>query len=329
MSKSKGNVIPLVEIPQKYGADIFRMYTISMAEPGTVMDWREKDVPSVRNRMQQFIDIVTKHGKKPPKIFQKKDKPSMVTRWVLSKINSIIKESTENLENHKLRDYAIQVTSEMTRTINQYLRRKEVPKDEREGTMAYICDVWVRLMAPMTPHISEELWAKMKRDGYVSLTAWPKVDSKLIDSKVEQAHEVVESTIKDIREITRLLKGKDVSTVHVYVAPQWMFDAMNSIRDANLPLIVGNIMKHLMSDPEFRTHGKAVKSIVDRIAKENGLWNHSVTAKDELSTLTSSIDYMSSEVGLKLSINSSEKPEYDPQNKARFALPGRVSLYLE
>ncbi|MHA1481265.1 MAG: leucine--tRNA ligase, partial [Candidatus Thorarchaeota archaeon] len=329
MSKSKGNVIPLVEIPQKYGTDIFRMYAISMAEPGTVMDWREKDVPSVRNRMQQFIDIVTKHGKKPPKIFRKKDKPSMVTRWVLSKINSIIKESTENLENHKLRDYAIQVTSEMTRTINQYLRRKEVPKDEREGTMAYMSDVWVRLMAPMTPHICEELWAKMKLDGYVSLAEWPKVDSKLIDSKVEQAHEVVESTIKDIREITRLLKGKGVSTVHVYVAPQWMFDAMNSIRDANLPLIVGDIMKHLMSNPEFRTHGKSVKSIVDRIAKENGLWNHSATAKDELSTLTSSIDYMSSEVGLKLSISSSEKPEYDPQNKARFALPGRVSLYLE
>ncbi|TFG94080.1 leucine--tRNA ligase, partial [Candidatus Thorarchaeota archaeon] len=40
MSKSKGNVIPLVEIPEKYGADVFRMYVISAAEPGTMMDWR-------------------------------------------------------------------------------------------------------------------------------------------------------------------------------------------------------------------------------------------------------------------------------------------------
>ncbi len=329
MSKSKGNVIPLVEIPKKYGADVYRMYAISAAEPGSLMDWREKDVPTVKNRLRQFIDIVSKYGKKEPKVFLKSDKPKPITRWLQSRVNTIVQQSTEHLENFKLRDFAILVTSEMNRIISYYLRRTEIPKTEMEGALAYVCDIWVRLMAPITPHTSEELWSKMKREGYVSITAWPSADKKLMDPEIETAQLVVDSTIRDIREIVRLMKGKKVSKVHVYVAPQWMFDAMNSIREANLPLIVGDIMKHLMSNPDFRQYGKEVKSIVDRISKENGLWDHSSGSKNEMQTLQDAAKYMSSELGLEVVLHESEGADYDPQNKARFALPGRVSLFIE
>ncbi|MHA1902812.1 MAG: leucine--tRNA ligase [Candidatus Thorarchaeota archaeon] len=329
MSKSKGISIPLAEIPDKYGADVFRTYVISGAEPGSLMEWRERDVPAVINRLKQFYELTSKYAKKTPRVYTKKDKPTSITKWVLSRINSIVEECTRNLESFKLRDYAILVTSEMTRAVNHYLKRPEVPREEKEGTMAYVCDLWVRLVSPMIPHISEEVWAKMNRDGYVSLAPWPDADKKLIDLDIQSAHDVIESTIHDIREIVRLLKGKKPKNVHVYVASEWMFEAMNSIRDANLPMIVGDIMKHLMSNPDFRKYGKQVKGIVDRIAKENGLWDHSRTAKHEMVTLTDSAEYIGSELNLNVHIHASETPDYDPQNKARFALPGRVSLYLE
>ncbi|MFW9887521.1 MAG: class I tRNA ligase family protein, partial [Candidatus Thorarchaeota archaeon] len=328
MSKSKGNTIPLGEIPTKYGADVFRTYVVSAAEPGSLMDWRERDVPTVRNRIRQFGEIMKKYSRKTPKAYTKKDKPAKTTRWILSRVNTIIQECTECLENFKLRDYAITAMSEMIRTINHYLKRK-VPKEERDATMAYICDKWVRLVAPMVPHVSEEFWSKMNRDGYVSLASWPKADRKLIDTSVEMAQQVVEATVKDIREIAKLLKDKKVSDVHIYVAPEWMFKAMHSISTNEISLIVDNIMKHLMSNPEYQKHGKQVKSIVDRIAKENGLWDHSKSSKDEIAVLKDSADYISSEIGLKVTVHDAMKPEYDPKNKARLALPGRVSLYLE
>jgi leucyl-tRNA synthetase len=108
-----------------------------------------------------------------------------------------------------------------------------------------------------------------------------------------------------------------------------MFKAMKSIRDANLPTVVGQIMKHLMSNEDFRKHGKAVKNIVDRIAKENGLWDHSSNAKDEMAALKDASTHIGNEFKLEVIIQSSDNPEYDPQNKSRFALPGRVSLFLE
>jgi leucyl-tRNA synthetase len=195
--------------------------------------------------------------------------------------------------------------------------------------MAYVCDIWVRLAAPMMPHICEELWSKMGHKDYVSLATWPRPDKKLIDKGVEMAQQVVDSTIRDIREITRLLKGKKAKTVHVYVAPEWMFRAMKSIRDANIPTIVGDIMKHLMANEEYRRHGKEVKIIVDRITRENGLWDHSGSAKDEMAVLLDSADYIGEELKVDVIVQDSGHPTYDPQKKARFALPGRVSLYLE
>ena len=329
MSKSKGNVIPLVEIPKKYGADIYRTYVVSAAEPGTLMDWRERDVPTVKSKVSQFTEIVNKYATKVPRVYAKKDKPTMITRWLLSKANTIAKECTESLDSFKLRDYALLVMSEMPRVVTYYLNRREVPAEEKQATLAYVCDIWVRLAAPLAPHICEEVWSKMKREGYVSLAPWPEPDSKLMDSAIEDAQAVVESTIRDVREIMKLMKGEKPKKVHVYIAPAWMFDAMRSIREANLPIKVGDIMKHLMSVAEFKPYTKEVKVIVDRIAKENGLWGHSASAKDEQHALRSSASYIQSELGMEVVVHSAEKPAYDPQNKARFALPGRVSLFLE
>jgi leucyl-tRNA synthetase len=329
ISKSKGNVIPLVEIPEKYGADVFRTYLTSGAEPGSLMDWRERDVPAYISRIRQFKDIASKYAKATPKVFKKKDNPNIATSWLLSRINSVVVDCTEMFENLRLRDYAIQITSELIRTVNHYLNRPGIPKVEREGTMAYVLDIWIRLATPLMPHICEEMWSKMGHDDYVSLAEWPKPDKKLMKPEVEMAHQVVESTIRDVREIVKLMKGKKPKKAHIYVAPEWMFKAMNSIRKANLPIIVGDIMKHLMANEDFRKHGKQVKGIVDRIAKENGLWDHAPSSKTEIAALRESATYMGSELGLEIVIHASEKPEYDPQNKARFALPGRVSLFLE
>ncbi|MCF2137528.1 MAG: leucine--tRNA ligase [Candidatus Thorarchaeota archaeon] len=329
MSKSKGNVIPLVEIPQKYGADVYRTYVISAAEPASLMDWRERDVPAVRNRLRRFAEIMKKYSRKEPRVYRKKDHPTMVTRWVLSRVNSIVRDCTEYLDSFKLRDYAINSMTEMIRVINHYLRRKEVPKEERESTMAYVCDIWVRLVAPMTPHIAEEFWSKMKRDGYVSLAQWPKYDKKLIDPAIESAFDVVTSTIADIREIKGLLKGQSPTRVHIYVAPQWKFDLMDTVKKADVPLIVGQLMKLIMSNPDFKKYGKDAQALVTKIVKENGLWPHAASARAEMEALQSSAAYMQDELGMEIIVHKAERPDYDPHNKARYARPGKVSLFLE
>lgn len=169
----------------------------------------------------------------------------------------------------------------------------------------------------------------MGHEGFVSFAPWPKADEQLIDQSIERSHHVVDATVRDIREIQKLLKEQKKDTVHVYIAEQWMFEALDMIRESDVSFVMSDMMKHLMSDPSIRKHGQDVKSIVDRIMKENGLWEYSSGSDEELEALQDSADYISNELGLNVFVHSADAPDYDPENKARFALPGRPSLFLE
>ncbi|MFO7835660.1 MAG: leucine--tRNA ligase [Candidatus Thorarchaeota archaeon] len=329
MSKSKGNVIPLVEIPKKYGADVYRIYAISAAEPGSLMDWRESDVPAVKNRLRQFQDIIDRFGGRGAVEFETTEDLTTPTRWLLSKVNSAVANCGEYIDSLKLRDYAIHVTSDMIRTVNEYLNRSEVPTEERNKAMEYVADLWVRLIAPLAPHAAEEMWEKMGHDDYVSLALWPEADNNLIDSLAEQAHGIVKRAIDDVKEIMKLLKDETPEQVHLYVSPQWKFDALDSVEKADLPIVTGKIMGHLMSQDQFRKHGGDVKKLVDRIVKENGLWDYSPSAEQELAVFKDTEDYMSAALDLEVQVYDAGNPDYDPKGKAEYALPGRPSLYLE
>jgi len=135
--------------------------------------------------------------------------------------------------------------------------------------------------------------------------------------------------VSDIREILGLLKDATPSKVYIYVAPQWKFDVMESIRKADIPLVMKDLMKHLMSNPDFRKRGKDIQALVARITKEGGLWDHSSSAKDEFEVLSGASEYLKAEVGLEVSVQWADKPEYDPAGRAKNALPGKVSLYIE
>ncbi|HIJ97683.1 TPA: leucine--tRNA ligase, partial [archaeon] len=68
MSKSKGNVIPLADIPRKYGADLYRLYIAGSANLDAVVDWREKNVVSAQKRMNKLYEIadeIIKQNRKP------------------------------------------------------------------------------------------------------------------------------------------------------------------------------------------------------------------------------------------------------------------------
>ncbi|MAG28012.1 hypothetical protein CMI47_21000, partial [Candidatus Pacearchaeota archaeon] len=74
----------------------------------------------------------------------------------------------------------------------------------------------VKLLSVFCPHISEEIWEKIKGKGFVSLSDWPKADEKKIDVDIERADEALEKTLSDISHILKMVKGKKV---YLYVLP--------------------------------------------------------------------------------------------------------------
>ncbi len=327
MSKSKGNVIPLVDIPKKYGVDLYRLYVAVFADLATIIDWKEKDVPSVRSKLTQFWNIANQilSMKRTGKLSNN----AGPTKWLLSTINTIIKEVTDDLERYRFRDYALKVAYEMPKIISKYMKRTEVGEQEKCNALWYALDRWVRLMAPITPHICEEIWERMGNTTFISLSKWPEPDENYIDPQAELGQIIVENLINDIREIFKLIKKGNPQKAHIYLAPEWKYEVMKLISNYDGPLTIKEMMPYILKNENLKRYSKQITQILQKIVKENSVWTFLSSSSAEFQTFNDAKNYIASETGLEIFVYPSDNITYDPANKAKFALPGRPSIYLE
>ncbi len=326
MSKSKGNVIPMAEIPKRYGADLFRLYISQIGDLATLIDWRDKEVVTIRRRLNRLVRVLVSSTKTE---FTPLEPSSLklMSRWLISKVNTIINTATEALEQFRFRAYILDAFFKLQNHIEFYQRRMKNNESESNKVLRYVAERWVKLLSPVTPHLSEEIWERMGHISFVSLESWPRIEEHFQDEKVEKAIEVVLQTIADIKEVKGLLRSKQPKTVHIYVSPSWKFDALSKLRASQEALTIKDLMPVLMADPTHRKRGKDVSELVKVVAKAGGFWTFADKAT-ELQALSDSIDLIQSGTGLTVIIQDSDNPSEDPGNRASRALPGRPALYL-
>ncbi len=327
MSKSKGNFIPMAEIPKRYGADLYRLYISQIGDLQALVDWREKDVTTIQRRIKRLTNIL-EEGAKLPEMPLDETRLSMMSRWILSRINTAIQRATEALEAMHFRTYAIETFFQLLTNVEFYLRRMKKNSAERDAVLRYIVIRWVKLLTPIMPHLSEEIWEQLGSISFVSLEVWPKPEEQFIDDKIEKAMDVVLNTISDIKEIRKLLKGKDVRTVHIYISPAWKYMALKKVTKANAAPTVQELMPILMKDAKLKKRGKEVNELVQAIVKTGGFWTF-VDKATETKAISENRDLIKEETGFEVDIQDGDKPTKDPENRAPKALPGRPALFLE
>ncbi len=293
MSKSKGNVIPLSEISRKYTADLFRLYILSAADLDTTLDWKEKEVSSVRKKLEEFRGIVEECiGAKP-----KKD------TWLYKMFKYRLAKATQYFESLKFRDAIIELFFNVINDIKKY-RKNEDYKEAVSG----ILDEWLISLSPIIPHTCEEYWSR-RNDGFVSLQRWPEAE---IDEEFIAEEKLVNKVIEDIKNILSA-SGREFKKAYAYTAEPWKYEVVEKLASGKKP---GEII------PEYEDK-KAVASFI-KLAMKEGLVK-GFQRIDEASILEKNKTRIESETGLKLEINSG----YDPAGKAKRALPMRPAIYLE
>lgn len=169
MSKSKGNVINPDDIVSSHGADTLRLYEMFMGPLDAAIAWSENGLDGSR----RFLDrvwrlIVTEDGTLNNKIVDSNDKS-------LDKVyNQTVKKVTEDF-NALSFNTAI---SQLMVFINDCYKANEIYKPYIEG--------FVKMLAPIAPHIGEELWSKLGHNETITYQPWPTFDeSLLVDEEVE------------------------------------------------------------------------------------------------------------------------------------------------
>ena len=181
MSKSKGNVVSPIEIIEKYGADTARLFVLFAAPPERDLDWSEQGVEGCfrfLNRVYRLVDELKDCGSFDSKIqcITKEDKSA---RYV---INHSIKKVTEDLQGKFSFNTAISALMEV---VNEMYKYKELDNRQnsiiREGIESIVL-----ILSPFTPHIAEELWSILGKQGSISDVSWPTYDENaLVKDEVE------------------------------------------------------------------------------------------------------------------------------------------------
>ena len=161
MSKSRGNVINPDDIVDSYGADTFRLYEMFIGPFDQVAMWSEESLMGV----YRFVNKV--YG-----LFKKVSETEKASEKDLRAMHKCIKEVTERIDQMK---FNTAVSSLMTYV--NYL-------SDKEKIAAELYETLIRLLCPFTPHLCEEMWARMGHEELAVTALWPQFDQNLAEDSV-------------------------------------------------------------------------------------------------------------------------------------------------
>ena len=181
MSKSLGNIIPLKTAIREYGADPFRLTILSTAELVQDADFSVDLVKSVRDHLEHFYAFALKViAIAPIKESEYQKRFVAIDRWMLSRLQQHITTITTAMEKARLREATHTALFILDQDTQWYLRRTRRATADRCGVTAAILkqvlETRVKLLAPFTPHLCEEVWHKMGNPGFISVAPWPSHD---------------------------------------------------------------------------------------------------------------------------------------------------------
>lgn len=175
MSKSKGNVVNPDEIIESHGADTLRLYEMFMGPLEASVAWSTNGLDGARRFLDRIWRLLVNEedGTISAKIQVSND------TTLEKSYHQTVKKVTEDYEGIRFNT----AISQMMVFINDCYKAEVIPTAYAEG--------FVKMLAPMAPHIAEELWKLLGHEGTLSYEQWPTYDeSKLVDDEVEVAVQV-------------------------------------------------------------------------------------------------------------------------------------------
>ncbi|MFH1088850.1 MAG: isoleucine--tRNA ligase [Candidatus Uhrbacteria bacterium] len=197
MSKSIGNIVDPVSTIDQFGADAVRWYMYSINQPGDskrfdlkTLDEMVKKVFMILWNVMTFYEL---YAGEERELKGGKEKENVLDRWVLARLNQLVKESSEQLDGFKVTEPVRAIGDFINDLSTWFVRRSRdrfKGKDEADKAAALAtlreCLITVaKMMAPFAPFLSEAIYLRMLGgQPSVHLDAWPIVDETLLDEKL-------------------------------------------------------------------------------------------------------------------------------------------------
>jgi valyl-tRNA synthetase len=211
MSKSLGNFVATPEVFEKYGSDPARMWAATGGSTGTDIPFRWADVEYGWRFMRKLwnacrfatLRLEDYKAEEMPKL-------ELIDKWILTKLEKLVKIASDEFEECRFmngvdatRNFVWHVFCDhYLEAVKHRLYGEGQEKEASQWTINYTVKRMLQLLAPVMPHITEEIYSVMYAETKaesIHLSKWPKYDESLIDYEAEAQGDLIIATIRDIR----------------------------------------------------------------------------------------------------------------------------------
>lgn len=184
MSKSKGNTVDPDEIFVNYGADTARLFILSDSPPARDLDWSDAGVEGCYkflNRVWRLVKTCEPNLAHPDSVVHQNDISSFSkeNKDLLRETHKTIKGITQDINNEFQFNTAISKSRELVNSLYDYVNTKKVYSEEDKAVLSQAVFTLIKLMSPLVPHLSEEIWNEFGANGSIHLTEWPEYKEEL------------------------------------------------------------------------------------------------------------------------------------------------------
>jgi len=312
ISKSKGGAEPIPNAIEKYGVDAMRLYYAHIGSPHVDVVWTEEVVLNYKNALERVHTIIEE-------LNNLDGKRQAVDKWLISRLYDNLRQVNETMKNYNLRELSSLVYYTMYDDLKWYLRRG----GENKEVLREVISIWSRLMNPITPHLSEEVY---NGGGLASTAEWPVFKEDKVNLRAEAGEEIVKVAMEGMRNVLKLAKLEQAKKFTLFIAESWLYEVVNLIsQEINVTRNVGEIMRKVLEIEEHKAKGKEVSKLVLSLVKDVSKIPSLVTsAEEEFKVMEEAKEFLEKE--FNCSVEVLKESSHD---KAKSALPGKVGILVE
>jgi len=235
MSKSLGNGIDPLEMAEQYGADALRFNLVTGNSPGNDMRFYTERCEAMRNFANKIwnasrflmMNLTIEDNALPEKL-------ELEDKWILSKLNAVVKEVTENMDHYELGVAAQKIYDfiwddycdwyiEMTKARLQ--GEDEAAKEQAQRVLCYVLTDILKLLHPFMPFLTEEIWQALPHEKdlaekFLMLQTWPEFRDDLAFPQEEKAVELLMDAVKAVRARRSEMNVPPSKKAHLTIASQ-------------------------------------------------------------------------------------------------------------
>ena len=238
MSKSGDNGVSPARIVEEYGADTARLFIMEAAQPEKEFAWSAEGVQSASDFLQSLYTVASEYAAGDVSTGD----DGTIAEYVDREIAATAAKATEEYEDFRF-NHALQAVRELVSLLRRYRDVTAVDPDTFEDGLVTA----TKLLAPVAPHVGEEIWEELGGEGLLAEAGWPESEAPT-DYDLERR--LIEDTREDVRDIVETVGIEDPAEITLAVAPAWKHQVADIAREAD------NVVPAVMQNEDLQQYGE-------------------------------------------------------------------------